>query len=98
MLNTLLKNVAFQTWLVFVYGILACAIILLIWDFIYHHRFLRMIDTSIIIWIGALSIYLTFLVILKLNLFLLFVVAVPLEILEILWFLFRRNKRKTGNE
>lgn len=101
LLNTLFKelhaDVKFQTWLVFVYGALASGIILLVWDFIYHHRFLKMIDTSIIIWTATLSLYLTFLVIMDLNLYLIFVVAVPLQILEIIWYLFRRKKNKTGN-
>ena len=101
LLNTLFKelhaNVRFQTWLVFVYGALVSGIILLVWDFIYHHRFLKMIDTSIIIWTATLSLYLTFLVIMDLNLYLIFVVAVPLQILEIIWYLFRRKKNKIGN-
>ena len=101
LLNTLFKelhaNVRFQTWLVFVYGALVSGIILLVWDFIYHHRFLKMIDTSIIIWTATLSLYLTFLVIMDLNLYLIFVVAVPLQILEIIWYLFRRKKNKIGS-
>lgn len=101
LLNTLFKelhaNVKFQTWLVFVYGALVSGIILLVWDFIYHHRFLKMIDTSIIIWTATLSLYLTFLVIMDLNLYLIFVVAVPLQILEIIWYLFRRKKNKIGD-
>ena len=96
LLNTLLnKGVAFQTWLVFIYGIVAMGVILLVWDFIYHHRFLRMIDTTAIIWMGTLTIYLTILIITKHNLPLIFVVAVPLQILEVLWFLFR-SKKKAG--
>ncbi len=101
LLNTLFKelhaDVKFQTWLVFVYGALVSGIILLVWDFIYHHRFLKMIDTSIIIWTATVSLYLTFLVIMDLNLYLIFVVAAPLQILEIIWYLFRRKKNKTGN-
>ena len=97
LLNTLLnEGVKFQTWLVFVYGALASGIILLVWDFIYHHRFLRMLATSLIIWTATLSLYLTFLIIMDLNLYLIFVVAAPLQVLEILWFLYRRNKNKTG--
>ena len=96
-LMTLLpKDAKFQEWLVFVYGALITGVILLVWDFIYHHRLLRVFDTSIVIWTGALTIYLTILVILNLNLYLIFLVGIPLEVLEILWFLFRKNKKKTG--
>jgi len=88
----------FQTWLNFVYGALIMGVILLVWDFIYHHRFLRMIDTSVVIWTATVSLYLTFLVILDRSLPFLFIVAAPLQVLEILWFLFRRNKKKTGTK
>ena len=93
-----IKDVKYQTWLTFVYGALIMGIILLVWDYIYHHRFLRVIDTSIIIWTGIASVYLTLLIILDLNQPLLFVIGAPLEVLEILWFLFRRNKKKTGSK
>ena len=97
-LNTLLGDVKFQTWLVFIYGIVLTGIILLVFDFIYHHRFLRVIDTSIIIWSTAMTIFFTFYVVMDLPLPFLFVVAVPLQILEIIWFLFRHNKKKTGSK
>ena len=97
-LNTLLGDVKFQTWLVFIYGIVLTGIILLVFDFIYHHRFLRVIDTSIIIWSTAMTIFFTFYVVMDLPLPFLFVVAVPLQILEIIWFLFRQNKKKAGSK
>ena len=92
------KDAKYQTWLTFVYGALITGIILLVWDYIYHHRLLRVIDTSIIIWTGIASVYLTLLVILGLNQPLLFVIGAPLEVLEVLWFLFRRNKKKSGTK
>ena len=99
LLNTLLvEGVKFQTWLVFIYGALISGIILLVWDFIYHLRFLRMIDTSIIVWTATLSLYFTLLVLLDQNLYLIFIVAIPLQVLEILWYLYRRNKNKTGSK
>ena len=98
LLNTLLSrfapNAPFEPWLTFIYGTLTTGIILLVWEFIYHNRFLRMIATSIIIWTAALSLFLTFLVVMNLPLPLLFVVAIPLEVLEIIWYLFRRNRKK----
>ena len=98
MLETFLKEgVAFKPWLTFVYGTVITAIILLVWDFIYHNRFNRMIAASLVIWTTALSLYLTFLFILEINLYLLFIVAVPVQVLEILWYLFRSKKNKTGN-
>jgi hypothetical protein len=94
----LYKDVPFQTWLVFIYGIVVTGVILLVWDFIYHHRFLRVIDTSIVIWSSAMTIYFTILIITGQNYPLLFLVGIPLEILEIIWFLFRKNKKRTGTK
>ena len=96
-LNTLLKDSSFQSWLVFIYGLAITAIVLLVWDFIYHHRFNRMIETSCIVWFSALSIYLSILLMANANLPFIFLIAVPLQILEILWYLFKRKKKKTGN-
>ena len=100
LLNTLLPEEAtFKSWLVFVYGVVISSIILLVWEFIYHERFYRMIATSVLIWSIAGSIYLTLLVTSNyaLNLYLIFVVPVPLQVLEVLWFLYRSKKNKTGN-
>ena len=85
---------AFKPWLTFIYGTLITAIILLVWEFIYHNRFLRMLAASGIVWSAALSLYLTFLVVINQNLPLIFVVAIPLQVLEIIWYLFRRNKKR----
>ena len=90
------KGVKFQTWLTFIYGTLASSIILLVWEFIYHNSFARMLATSAVIWTGALSLYLTLLILID-NYPLIFVVAAPLQVLEIIWYLFRRKKDKTGN-
>ena len=98
LLNTLLSRFApdapFESWLTFIYGTLTTGIILLVWEFIYHNRFLRMIAASIIIWTATLSLFLTFLVVMNLPLPLLFIAAIPLEVLEIIWYLFRRNRKR----
>ena len=92
------KEAALKPWIVFIYGTLVSGIIWLVWEFIYHKKFLRMLATSSVIWTGALSIYLTFLLILpEVNLVLVFIVAATLQVLEIIWYLFRRKKNKTGN-
>ena len=98
LLDTLLPNdVTFKPWLVFIYGLLVVSIVWLVWEFIYHKRFVRMLATSAVIWTAALSIYLTFFVMMEKNLYLIFIVAIPLQILEVLWFLFRNKKNKSGN-
>ena len=98
LLSIFLKdNYAFKPWLVFIYGLLVISIIWLVWEFIYHNKFNRMLATSVLIWTVACSLYFTFLIAVGINLPLMFIVAVPLQVLEILWFLFRSKKNKTGN-
>jgi len=100
-LNIFLDEVAFRSWILFIYGALITGILLLIFDFIYRHRFLRMVDTSIIIWVGALSIFLTLISVTNvnpLNMALIFIVAIPLQVLDIVWFLFGTYKRKAGRQ
>lgn len=98
LLDTLLpKDAAFKPWLVFIYGLVVCSIIWLVWEFIYHKRFIRMFAVSTLVWTSALAIFLTFLVVMNLSLYFIFIVAIPLQILEILWFFFRNKKNKTGN-
>ena len=92
------KEAAFKPWLVFIYGLLITSIVLVVWEFIYHERFARMIVASCIIWTTALSIFLTFYIVLGNAYPFIFLVGVPLQILEIIWFLFRRHrKNKTEN-
>ena len=99
LLNVLLdKNLPFKPWLVFIYGTLLTSIIWLVWEFIYHNKLLRMFAASSIIWTATLTIYLTFLLVLPdVNLSLIFIVAATLQVLEVIWFLFRRKKNKTGS-
>ena len=95
LLQTLLKEgVAFKPWLTFIYGSLVSSIILLVWEYIFHNRFMRMIATSLIIWTGALTLFLTFFIVMNRAFPLIFLVGVPLQILEIIWYLFRRKKDK----
>ena len=97
-LNTLLsKDLAFKPWLVFLYGLVVISITWLVWEFIYHKRFNRMLAASAVIWTSAISIYFTFFVMMSLNLWLIFIVAIPLQVLEIIWFLFKNKKNKTGH-
>ena len=88
------KNVAFKPWLVFIYGLTASGIVLLVWNYIFHRRLGKMLSTTLIIWSGALSIFLTALVVFNKNWWLIFIVAIPLEILEFIWFLYRRKKNR----
>ena len=90
-------------WLVFVYATLANAIVLLVYASIWKYRLLNFFSVSTLIWTGILSVYLTLRLILTAvgevyeGLWCIFLLGIPLQILEILWAffrsLFRRSKK-----
>ncbi|NLB49081.1 MAG: helix-turn-helix transcriptional regulator [Erysipelotrichia bacterium] len=85
----------FKPWLIFIYGVVATFVVLLIWHTIYHLRFLKLFSVSLTIWSVATAFFLSFYVMMDLNLYLVFFVAIPLQILEVLWYFFRsKNLRK----
>ena len=97
-----LPNV-FAWWLLFVYAAAASAILAVVWAGIYHKRLYQLIATSCIVWFTITSIYLTTLMVMiknenvNPNLWLLFLIGVPLEILAILWYFLRKNLKKKVN-
>ena len=95
-----LPNV-FAWWLLFVYAASASAILAVVWAGIYHKRLYQLIATSCIVWFTIASIYLTALMVTlpnpNPNLWLLFLIGAPLEILAVLWYFLRKNLKKKVN-
>ena len=91
----------FAWWLLFVYAAAASAILAVVWAGIYHKRLYQLIATSCIIWFTIASIYLTALMVTlpnpNQNLWLLFLIGIPLEVLAILWYFLRKNLKKRAN-
>ena len=91
----------FAWWLLFVYAAAASAILAVVWAGIYHKRLYQLIATSCIIWFTIASVYLTALMVTlpnpNQNLWLLFLIGVPLEVLAILWYFLRKNLKKRAN-
>ena len=82
-------------WLIFLYALTGTGIVGVVWAGIFHNKLFQLIATSVIIWGGVVSLYLTLLFTLNANnLWLLFVVGIPLEGLAVLWFFFRRGSKK----
>jgi len=81
----------FQPWLIFIYGAVASFVVLVVWHCVFHLRFIRVFSISGLIWSIAVAIFLTFESMTDRSLYLVFFLGIPLEILEILWYLFRRK-------
>ena len=84
-------------WLAFVYAIPINAIVLLVYASVWHYRTLNFISVSTIIWTVITCLFLTVNVVTTANgtqdevdrLWMLFMLGIPLQILEILWVFFR---------
>ncbi len=89
-------------WLAFLYAIPVCAIVLLVYASIWKYRTLNFVSVSMIIWLSFTCLYLTIRCIAVRNgtfadigpLWTVFLLGIPLQILEILWVFFRSVFKK----
>lgn len=82
-----------QSWLIFVYAVCVCAIVLLVLFAVWHKKLAVLICESVIMWSLAACIYLTIPAIQ--NNFFIFFIPIPLQVLAILWYKMRqKNKLK----
>ena len=83
-------------WLIYLYAVLANAIVMLVYAAIWHHRIINFLSVTTIIWMALVCCFLTVRIFLDDTTWLwcLFLVGVPLQILEILWVFFRSLLRK----
>jgi len=87
-------------WLAFIYAVVANAVVLLVYASIWHHRILNFICVTAIIWVTLLSIYLSVRIfagnsgLVLDGLWCVFLLGIPLQVLEVLWVFFRTLLRK----
>lgn len=72
-------------WLVFVYAVPCSAIVAVIFNAVWGKRKFNFLIASIILWSLITSLYLTFLVLSISNIWLLFVLGVPVQVIILLW-------------
>ncbi|MBO5412131.1 MAG: helix-turn-helix transcriptional regulator [Clostridia bacterium] len=91
-------------WLAYVYACVLTSVVVLVYGSIWKYRFVNFVATSCLIWLSLVATFLTARTI-SINLgndydgvWSVFLVGVPLQILEVLWVffrsLFRKNKRR----
>jgi len=85
----------FHWWLIFVYAVIASGIVCTVWSSIYKRLLYLLISVSIIIWSTCASAYLTVLLTHHLQYdFLIFLIGVPLEVLAVTWYFFKKSTKK----
>ena len=98
-----LLNPGFSWWLIYLYAVLINAIVLLVYAAIWKHRILNFLSVTTIIWMSLVCIFLTVNLLLRANnlpsggLWCIFLIGVPLQVLEILWAFFRTLLKKQRN-
>ena len=81
---------------IYVYSIPVTCIVFLVFNSIWGKKYLNFIFISGFIWTLVLSLYVTFTAIDKISE--LFIIAIPLQILVVLCFLFGKNKKVSTNK
>ena len=97
-----------EWWLAFLYAIPVNAILLIVYSGIWKYRWLNFISVSALVWTTITCIYVTWnLIAANLGqeltaLWCVFLIGIPLQVLEVLWVFFRslftKNKHKTDNK
>ena len=84
-------------WLVFLYAVFANAIVLIVYTGLWKYRILNFLSVSTLIWITITCLFATFGILFENASFgFLFLIGIPLQILEIFWVFFRSLfKRKS---
>ena len=77
-----------RSWLAFIYAIPATAIVLIVFSSLWGNKIFTATFVSALIWTVALAVLLTFSLT---NIWLIFVIGIPLQVLTILWFLLKRK-------
>ena len=95
-----------QWWLVFVYALMANMILFIVYASRWKYRILQYISVSGLIWTAITCLYLTISILVQWqgtwfkSLWFLYLIGIPLQILEILWMFFRsliwKDKKNTG--
>ena len=87
-----IADISFQSWLFFIYAIPVAAILSIVFTCLWWNIFWQAVSISVLIWSLGLCIFLS--VPLR-NVHLVFVVCAAMQVLTILWELFRKFRQRT---
>lgn len=89
-----------EWWMAFVFAVMANAIVLIVFSGVWKYRILNFTSVSLLVWTAITCTYLTTKIIADWRgvdisaLWLLFLLGVPLQVLECMWAYFRARRRK----
>ncbi len=80
-------------WLAFVYAVPASAVVVTVFSSIWHWKWTRVAAVSVLIWTLLACIYLTLWVCQVYDMWLIFLIGVPLQVLALIYFLWRKKAK-----
>ncbi len=80
-----------ELWLAFIYALPVSAIVAIVFNAIWGMRPITAVLVSVLIWTLALCVRLTFA---ETDIWLIFMVGIPLQVLTVLWFLMKKKGKK----
>ena len=81
-----------HTWLVFLYAVAASSVVVLVFSAVWKWKWVRIISLTVLIWSVLGCIFLTAFVFGQ-NIWLIFLIGIPLQILALFFFVWRRGAR-----
>lgn len=78
-------------WLAFIYAVPASAVIVLVFSSIWHWKWMRIVSVSVLVWGIITCVYLTVLLAVGYNAWQLFLIGIPLQILALFFFVWRKR-------
>ena len=97
-LNITASGASVGGWLAFIYAIPVSAVLLLVFNSIWGKKRLNYLIISILVWTVLLSLYVTVLVLLEANIWLLFILGIPAQIIILLWSGMSFKKKSADSE
>jgi transcriptional regulator with XRE-family HTH domain len=89
-------DVNFSPWLIFIYASVVNSIVFVVFASVWKNNFFNAIFISVLMWLILLSIYLTLLKVLPIipaNLWQIFLVGIPFQLMVGFWFVYRYVKK-----
>lgn len=84
-----------EKWLAFIYAVPLSAVVVLVFSCVWGYRWARIVSLSVLIWTALLCVYLTvfFSVENSANMWLIFLVGIPLQVLAVFFFVWLKRTR-----
>lgn len=89
------RETATPAWMLFIYAIPTSAVVTLVFNSIWGKRKLNYLIISVLVWTLILAVYMTFLTAMDTDLWIIFILGIPAEVIILLWSGLKNKKSRT---